>query len=224
MIELDIRLSRDQELVVFHDRSLKRTTGQEGLVQQYTLAELRQFEAGAWMDPRFHGEGIPTLAEVLEICRNRIMLNIEIKGDAVYRSEPLLEKKLLQLIEHFQMREQVLISSFLPLPLKRIKDLEARVSTALLYGNSVRSTLRSRLPIYGLQAFRWLLEVRADALNLRYPLMTQAVARRSHQTRIRMFPFTVDSPKIQKKLLRLGVHGIITNRPQRLRQLLRRQY
>lgn len=223
MIELDVRLSRDQELVVFHDRSLKRITGQKGWVKHYTLAELRQLDAGAWMAPHFKGEKIPFLAEVLERCCQRIMLNIEIKGDAVDQAEPLLEKKLLQLLRHYQMREQVLISSFLPLPLKRLKALDPGVSTALLYGTSVASSLRPRLPSDGLEAFDCLLDVRADALNLQAALVTEQVAERCRAVGIRLFPFTVDSPMRQKKLLYLGVQGIITNRPLSLRQLLHQQ-
>jgi glycerophosphoryl diester phosphodiesterase len=86
----------------------------------------------------------------------------------------------------------------------------------------LRSTLRSRLPVYHLQAFRQVLEIQADALNLRYPLVTAASVRRSHETQIRMYPYTIDSPKTQKKLIKWGVHGLITNQPERLRHLLRR--
>src|SRR3990167_3696238 len=122
MIELDVRLSRDQEVMVFHDRSLKRTAGDERLLQQLSLRELKHLDAGGWFDPRFAGEEIPTLAEVLQICQGKIMLNIEIKKDAVFRSEALIEKKILALLEQYNMSHQVMISSFEPLALKRIKE------------------------------------------------------------------------------------------------------
>ena len=223
MLELDLRLSRDQELMVFHDRSLKRTTGQDGLLQHYTRAELKQCDAGSWFSPQFAGEEIPTLAEVLELARGQVMLNLEIKADALFRSEALLEKKLIRLLHDYDLCERVLISSFAPLALSRIKALAPNLSTALLYGSSIRSTLRSRLPVYHLQAFRQVLEIQADALNLRYPLVTAATVRRSRETRINLYPYTIDSPKIQKRLIKWGVQGIITNQPARLRHLLRRQ-
>jgi glycerophosphoryl diester phosphodiesterase len=222
MLELDVRLSKDQEVIVFHDRSLKRTASQDYLLNQCTLLELKHFDAGAWFGPRFVGEEIPTLAEVLQMCAGRIMLNIEIKKDAVFRSEDLIEKKILALLEQYNMLGHVMISSFEPLALKRIKAREPQVSTALLYGNTLHSNLRSKLPVYNYQAFRWVLAVKADSLNLRYPLVTAASMRRSRETRIRMHPFTSDSVKSQKKLIRLGVDGIITNRPERLQQVLKK--
>ncbi|PIQ23709.1 hypothetical protein COW36_20215 [bacterium (Candidatus Blackallbacteria) CG17_big_fil_post_rev_8_21_14_2_50_48_46] len=224
MLELDVRLSRDQEVVVFHDRSLKRTAGTDALLQQYSLDELKQLDAGSWFDPRFNSEEIPSLAEVLELTAGKIMLNIEIKSDAVFRSEPLIERKIVHLLQQYSMVEHVMVSSFDLLALKRIKELAPTLSTALLYGNTVRSNLRGKIPIYGLQAFRWLLEVKADALNLRYPLVSPAAMRRSKEIGVRMHPFTIDSPKTQKKLIRLGVAGIITNRPERLRHFMHRHF
>ena len=79
MIELDVHLSRDNQVVVIHDDTLERTTSGRGNVADQTYAELKRLDAGSWFDPRFSGERIPTLADVLSLARNRILVNIELK-------------------------------------------------------------------------------------------------------------------------------------------------
>lgn len=217
MIELDIRLSRDGQIVVFHDKTLQRTTDGEGKLDNLTLAELQSLDAGSWFDPsRFAGEKIPSLREVLDLCAGQIMLNIEIKKDAVHRSENLIERRLVGLLEEYDMLQHCMVSSFNTLTLVRLKQLAPRLSTALLYGDTVRTNLRPKIPIYGYQAYQMILRTRADSLNVRKNLVTRGFLRRSQETGVRIHPFTVDEPKLMKKLIRRKVHGIITNTPERL--------
>ncbi|MGC9523063.1 MAG: glycerophosphodiester phosphodiesterase, partial [Anaerolineae bacterium] len=74
IIELDVRLSADQEPVIIHDAWVDRTTDGTGRVSRMTLSELKQLDAGSWFDARFTGERIPTLEEVLAWARGRIGL------------------------------------------------------------------------------------------------------------------------------------------------------
>ena len=80
MLELDIHLSRDGELIVLHDHDLTRTTDGRGYVHQRTVADLQRLDAGSWFDPRFAGERIPTLEEVIAFVARRAYLTIEVKG------------------------------------------------------------------------------------------------------------------------------------------------
>lgn len=68
-IELDVRESRDGELVVIHDPTLERTTNGQGLVAEHSLAQLRQLDAGSWFSPLHAGERIQTLAEMIALCQ-----------------------------------------------------------------------------------------------------------------------------------------------------------
>ena len=79
MIELDVTLSRDEEVVVIHDDTVDRTSDGSGPVRAFTLRELKQLDAGRWFQPRFSGEKIPALKEVLAAFKDRIWINIEIK-------------------------------------------------------------------------------------------------------------------------------------------------
>lgn len=224
MLELDIRLTRDQQIVVFHDKLLKRTSNGEGKLSLMSLEELRRLDAGSWFDPlRYAGEPIPTLREVLELTAGKIMLNIEIKAEAVQRHDDTLERALLALLQEYQMVPHTMVSSFNTLTLIRIKERAPQLSTALLYGNTVRTNLRPKIPIYGYQAYQMVLRTRADSLNVRKNLVTRGFLRRSRETGVRIHPFTVDDPKMMKKLIRRQVNGIITNYPERLLLWLNRE-
>src|SRR5215813_7211563 len=67
MIELDVQLTRDQRLVVLHDRSLGRTVAGQGAVRDRTLAELAALDAGRWFGAEYAGTGVPSLDAVLEL-------------------------------------------------------------------------------------------------------------------------------------------------------------
>jgi glycerophosphoryl diester phosphodiesterase len=81
MIEFDLQLSRDGRLVLMHDSTVDRTTNGSGKVGDLSFAELRQLDAGGWMDPRFVGTRIPTFEEVLEVMPGDIWLNCHLKGE-----------------------------------------------------------------------------------------------------------------------------------------------
>ncbi|HPD17734.1 MAG TPA: glycerophosphodiester phosphodiesterase family protein [Planctomycetota bacterium] len=78
-LEFDLHLSRDGHLVVIHDATLERTTDGTGRVGERTLAELKRLDAGAWFAPRFAGERIPTLEEVLGLVPPGVALYAEVK-------------------------------------------------------------------------------------------------------------------------------------------------
>ena len=82
MIELDVSLSRDRKLVVIHDDSVDRTTNGTGSIKALPMEEIGQLDAGSWFDPRFKGERLPTLAQVLDLAKGHLLVNIEIKPEA----------------------------------------------------------------------------------------------------------------------------------------------
>ena len=83
MIELDLLLSKDGVPVVIHEDNLERITGIVGLVSNYTLSELRNFDIGSWFSEEFKQEPLPTLEEVLAYSKGKIAVNIEIKHESV---------------------------------------------------------------------------------------------------------------------------------------------
>ena len=81
-IEFDLQLTKDARLVLMHDSSLERTTGVDGEVGDFTLAELKELDAGAWFGEEFVGTRIPTFEEVLEVIPREILCNCHLKGVA----------------------------------------------------------------------------------------------------------------------------------------------
>jgi glycerophosphoryl diester phosphodiesterase len=72
VMEMDVRVSKDGELISLHDADVKRTTNGTGLARAFTLAELRALDAGSWFDPKYKAERIPTMREVLELAKGKI--------------------------------------------------------------------------------------------------------------------------------------------------------
>ncbi|MDQ3693322.1 MAG: hypothetical protein M3464_06820, partial [Chloroflexota bacterium] len=110
MLELDIHLSREGEVVVIHDHTVDRTTDGRGYVHDLTVADLKRLDAGAWFDPRFAGERIPTLREVIEHVDRRLPLTIEVKG--LPRAANALSDALVDLLEQMRMTGDLLVIAF----------------------------------------------------------------------------------------------------------------
>ena len=81
MIELDVQMTKDNQLVIMHDDKVNRTTNGRGLVQSLTLRKIKRLDAGKWKSKEFRNERVPTLKEALDIMPKNIWLNIHLKGD-----------------------------------------------------------------------------------------------------------------------------------------------
>lgn len=148
-IELDVQLSKDGEVVVFHDETLERLTDGTGYLRDYTLKELQEMKFKALKrESRQKKEQkkpwkaeevkIPTLGQVLELVKanaskQRIRINIELKNSLI-RYEGM-EEKVLELVKKCGMQESVVYSSFLPESLKCIKELDPNAKTGILHGD-----------------------------------------------------------------------------------------
>ena len=118
-VELDVHLTHDRELVVIHDETLDRTTNGRGPVHAVTLAEIQTLDAGK-------GERVPTLQEVIDVVKGRAVLQIELKGLGV-------EEAVVQAVEANQMVDAVVVTSFRHYMVRRMKALNPRVSTGVLF-------------------------------------------------------------------------------------------
>jgi len=212
MIELDVHLTRDNEVVVIHDDTLERTTNGKGNVAEKPLAELMRLDAGAWFNPRFAGERIPTLAEVLEVARNRIRINIELKKgkNFPYTMEELADRTLAA-VEKAGMSDQVLFSSFDPAAIDRIRAKNPLNPIALIVDKPWE---KPEDPGGG---------THYPTLNCRTTVLNEENIRRAHNGGIRVHVWTVNTKEAMEKFIALGVDGIITNHPDSLIDVLRRK-
>ncbi|MGC9333593.1 MAG: glycerophosphodiester phosphodiesterase [Anaerolineae bacterium] len=208
-VELDVHLSRDGELVVIHDFGLEATTDGQGRVSQKTLAELKELDAGGWFDARFAGERIPTLQEVIDAVGDRLLLNIELKVDTWQDNG--LAAAVVRSVEHNQILNRVVLSSFSPLALWRIRRINPRLATGMLYSPDMPLVLRKA----------WLRHlIRPNALHPYHTTVDGGFVRWAHDRGYRIHTWTVDEPEDMWRMVQHGVDLIITNRPDRLGTVL----
>ena len=205
-IELDVHLTRDGVPVVAHDERIDRVANGSGLIAAMTYGELARLNFGVAF-PALPPQPIPTLDQVLALLSpGATLLNIELKTDQM--DYPGLEGKTLKALEHFGMVSRTVLSSFNPATLRRLQRLAPQLQTALLYKRPLRRP--------------WVMaqQLGAAALHPYYRfLFIPGLVRRCRQHGIALRPWTVNEPRALRRLLSMGVEGIITDRPDRALRL-----
>jgi glycerophosphoryl diester phosphodiesterase len=200
-IELDVRRSREGQLVVIHDASVDRVTGAAGEVAAMSLEELRGLDAGVRFNARFAGERIPTLREVLSLARGRLLVDIELKVAGI-------ESLVLEAVRGAGMHDHVLITSF----------LEDAVAASLAQGRGVATgLLQERAEVD--RAFD--LGVPVYLPNIR--ALSDEVMNASGERGVRIIPWTVRTKEDARRAVEFGVHGIIADDPTLIRDALERR-
>ena len=203
-IELDVHLSRDGVPVVLHDDTLERTTNGRGAVLAVPARDLLRLDAGGWFSPRFRGEGIPTLAQVLLWAGERLRLNIEIKSAAAGAA-------VLDLLGDFPGLHP-LVSSFDHGLLERLRHRSGDLALGFLTESRFwrRALRRARL-------------CRAESLHPRQDLVSRPLLEACRRAGLAVYPWTVDAPGRLETLWRAGVDGVFTNDPAGVRQWFKRR-
>lgn len=197
-IELDVRLTADLKLVVCHDAAVDRTTNGEGLIKRMTLAQVAALDAGAWFDPRFRGERIPTLEQVFEQFGGKTLLNVELKPNRNDADE--LAQQVAQLIKRFNLQQQVIISSFNPRALQAVRRQMPQGFFSLLTPISLIGWWGRNVTFNRTKYF---------ALHPHYRDVSPASIKRIP----RQIAYTVDNPEDMRRLFSWGIQGIITDDP-----------
>jgi len=185
-VEIDVHLSKDNEVVVIHDSTVDRTSNGSGPVRSYTLAELKGLDAGK-------GETIPTLQEVMDLIDKRVKLVIELKEEGA-------EGQVVTLINKNNLVDNVYVISFWHQLVKRVKEMEERVKTGvLLVGCPVDTSVAT--------------QASADALVMRYTFVDKPFVEMAHKEGLKVFIWNIDDPTLVKPYAHMGVDGIGSNDP-----------
>jgi glycerophosphoryl diester phosphodiesterase len=212
MIELDVQFTSDKEVVVFHDEKISRCTNGRGKLSDYTLAQLKKLDAGSWYSREFKNTRIPTLAEMLELCKNRIAVNIEIKTEAVSNIIPGgIEEKCLNIVDKYGMKQHVVFSSFDPRAIAHLKQIDHATAVAVLFEKKYYS---SKLPSHIMEL------TGADAFNCSASELNKKWLANIAANKIPVNIYTVNDVKNMKRFLAMGVSGIFTNKPDVLKKVL----
>jgi len=203
-VELDVTLTRDGQVAVIHDDTVDRTTNGIGPVHRYTLDGLRKLDAGGWFHPRFSGEHIPALGEVLEKIAGKARVNIEIKSHMRTTGAPVgeIEGAVVDLVRSKKMELQVLISSFDPAVLKSVRQLSTTIPLAYISKYSRHAETLAQC-----QA----LEVYSYHPNLEF--LDRRQVNMMRQAGIYVFPYNINDENDICKAFDLGVDGLIAKNP-----------
>jgi len=197
-IELDVQFSADNQIVISHDFTLERFTGCKRKVSELTITELKGIDLG-------EGQTISTLDELFEMMGPRILYNIEIKGFGLRDNG--LETAVADRVESFGLQDLVLISSFNPVAVRRARNAFSRsIPVALIRKN-------------GILKYTYLL-ASEQGDHPHHSMVDESYMNWAKKRGYRVHAWTVDDPQEASRLADLGVHGIITNRPQFVRQHL----
>lgn len=197
-VEFDVRLSADGQVIVIHDALVDRTTDGHGTIAEMTLAQIREFDAG-------DGERIPTLAELFETMGDNLLYNIEIK-DYQWRNRGL-ETAVSALIHQHNLQDQVIISTFSPIALRRAQKAAAgTIPTALCRREGYTRYMHH------------FADGEADHPN--HTMVDEQYMAWAKKRGYRTNTWTVNDPAEAQRLAKLGVHGIITNTPDIIRKVV----
>ena len=200
MIETDLHRTSDGAIVITHDEDLTGLGG-VGEIAGATLAEIRALDAGG-------GERVPTLDEILDRFGPQLPFNLELKRatDTDYEG---LEAQALAAVNARGLLARTLWSSFYDSVLGRLRALAPDARLALL--------ISSRYPIRILERAR---ELGAEAINPEAGIVSAALVDDAHAAGLAVYVFTVDDLTEMQRLLALGVDGLFTNHPDRMRALV----
>ncbi|WP_405838908.1 glycerophosphodiester phosphodiesterase [Streptomyces sp. NBC_01518] len=223
-VENDVQRTKDGELVVIHDDSLKRTTDVQKVfpdrapwkVKDFTAAEIARLDAGSWFGPAFTGTRVPTLTQYMrEVEHNHESLLLEIKNPELY---PGIEQQTLKLLgnegwlDEEHLDDRLIVQSFSADSIRIVHDLKPAIRTAFL-GTPAVSALQSYA------AFTDLINPSYGSISMGY---VSAVHGHTgpHGSPMEVYAWTVDDAPTAWKVAGYGVDGIITNKPDVVRSAL----
>jgi glycerophosphoryl diester phosphodiesterase len=212
LIELDVRFSRDRAVVVFHDRTLERTSDGTGPVASRTLREIKTLDAGSRFSPSCAGERIPLLGEVLDlIAPSSLRLFIEIKidrGEESVREE--LVSAVVRLVKDYGFRSRATIASFDRECPRIARRIDQSISTGLIFADPLAGEREEAGGYEGL-----------DILCARWNIITPAAVRAAAAVGREVYAWTIDREEELRPVVASEVNAIASNHPRWLKQALK---
>lgn len=203
--EIDVQETKDGELILLHDDSLKRTAGVKKNVWDMTLKQVEKLDAGASFHKKFRGEKIPEFTEVLKFCKGRLDLNIEIKYNGKNKG---IVNKVVRAIKENHFEDHCVVTSMNYQFLKQIKKTAPEIRTGYImtmtYGG-----------VQGMEA--------ADFFSVKHTYVDEKFVTQAHALGKEVHVWTVNYKGDAKRMLDMGVDNIITDDPIMVRKVQNRE-
>ena len=194
-IEIDVHLTSDQHLVVIHDTTVDRTTDGQGAIADFTLAEIKQLDAGK-------GQRIPTLQEVMDLVRGKVILQIELKG-------PDTAAPVIHTVEKNGMQSEVLLTSFVHERLREARRLNPNLRLGALWANPPDDACEQAV------------DMGAEAIHIQHLNIDPQLVQEAHAHGLKIRAWNPDTVEEIQRVIDLGVDAIGSNRPDLLIMLER---
>ncbi len=201
-VEIDVQESKDGVVMVVHDSDLKKLGGSNLKIWEATAEQLRQVDIGSKFSPEFADQRVPTLEEVLKVCKGNVKLNIELK---YYGHDEKLEQRVAELVEAHDMQDDIIIMSLKYDAVKKMKKLRPNWTVGLLTAVAIGDLTT---------------QDQADFLAVSMDLATRKFIRAVHAADKKVFVWTVNQPISISSMAGRGVDSIITDKPALARRVL----
>ncbi len=226
VLEMDAHITKDGQIVLMHDEKVDRTTDGTGLIEDLTLAQLKQLDAAyQWSNDEgksfpYRGQGIqvPALDELFQkFPQMRYVIEIKLTQNPI-------DKPLCDLIRKHNMQDKVVIASFHDLAMQNFRRTCPEVATSASRGEVTKFVLLGKIFLSGLVApqYQSIQPPYDPTESLNIPIMTKRFIREAHAKNLAVEPWTVDDPALMKKYIVWGVDGIMTDRPDLMLKVLGR--
>ncbi|MBS0351576.1 MAG: glycerophosphoryl diester phosphodiesterase [Proteobacteria bacterium] len=204
-VEADVRLTLDDEVVVFHDAKLNRCTNGRGLVRKTPYSIIQGLDAGSWFDPHFNREKIPTLEQWLtEAAKNHCGVILDIKG-TLFNTKRLVDRIVVILSQYWNAN--------LPTP---ILSSESAGTLAVI----AKQKLGYPLALIMNREYRGWQKVVARqhciSIHLNHEKISEAWIKKIKQLKLHIAAYTVNDPNRAQQLFDWGVDSIFTDNPKLL--------
>jgi glycerophosphoryl diester phosphodiesterase len=201
-VELDVKLTQDDHIIVMHDSSVDRTTDGAGKVSALKLDEILRLDAGIWKGERFQHTPVPVLGDLLEALADRLLFNIELTNYATPFDK--LPAAVIQLVRALKLEERVLLSSFNPWSLLQARWIAPDIPLGLLVHSG-----QPRISRWLLRRFVPHQAWHPNEALIRSWEMVKNVHRQGRSVNV----WTVNERQRMHELLACGVDGFITDDP-----------
>ena len=214
-VEVDLNLSKDGEVIVIHDGTVDRTTDGSGRVRELTLSELKALDAGSWFHEKFTGVSTSPLEEIIPLFKtSQTRLCLEIKLDIGGRPYKGMESKVVDLLKKHDMLDKFIITSFNKDVLRQIKALHPSLPTSYDPSNEEYETCSPRKLCLST------LSCGSHIMSCRHEVIDETFLSESRLLCVSIWAWTVNDLDRMRRLLALGVEGILTDNPGLLQRVI----
>ena len=205
-IELDLYLTKDDHLVVMHDSTVDRTTDGTGAIADLTLTEIKRLDAGRVFSEKFQDERVPTWEEALDLVGGKVGLNVHLKEGG--NPDGHYEGKVAKALAEFHMVEDSILTC---------SDASVGIFAAIDPRIECRIFRANRTPE---QYIRKSVEMGLRTMQPGRDITTRDFVQKAHAAGRVVHVFYADTPEDMRAYIEIGVDGILTNYPERLKAIL----